>query len=293
MDNLPPPIQVTRGDSGGKPPPSDDSLVEFKVKNPFQKFFNWIISFMKRNANITIKIPLIGIFIALFGAGYTIGFNNAISKFFPDSSPLFHRAISVEGIIQRGSSGKFYLKSGDNTWTLKPVNQEINPADYMDQEVTIKGNLSSQKGVIEVAEVISTTPAPPAEPVIPAPLSNPPISSNSSNFSDLPVLYSGLQWETSQKKLLTFTSGKRRIEEQGIYFESAMINQFPQEFINYYLEDLNGKGFKETLNSINPDGITITYSKDNLFLTFGVKYKYSGSGDKKQFTGYKAFIEHN
>ena len=56
MDDLPPPIQVTRGGSNAKPP-SDDSLVEFKVKNPFQKFFDWIISFIKRTkANFELRL---------------------------------------------------------------------------------------------------------------------------------------------------------------------------------------------------------------------------------------------
>lgn len=296
MDNLPPPIQVTRGDSGGKPPSGDDSLVEFKVKNPFQKFFDWIIGFIKRNANITIKIPIIGILIALFGAGYSLGFNNAVSKFFPDSSPLLHRGISVEGVIQKGSSNKFYIKSGSNIWTLKLNSSAVNLEDYLNQHVTIKGNLTKEKSVIEVSEIISDSPNPPAVPaaVIPTPVvSNLSDSASPSTTSDLPVLYSGLQWETTQKKLLTFTSGKRRIEQEGLYFESALVNQFPQDFINYYLQELKTRGFKETLNAINPDGITVTYAKGDLFLTFGIKNKYSGSGDKKQIAGYTAFIEHN
>lgn len=291
MDNLPPPIRITRGDSSGKIPSNDDSLVEFKVKNPFQKFFDWIIGFIKRNANITIKIPIIGILLALsgfgvgLGSGYNLGFNAAISKFFPDSSPILHRAISVEGIIQKSSSGKYYLKADSNTWTLKPINPAVNLEDYLNKKVKVLGNLTKEKGVIEVSEIISS----PTSPTLP----NPPNPSNSPNSSDLPELYPDLQWETTQKRVLIFTSGKRKIEQEGVYLESAQISSFPQEFINYYIEQLKSSGFKETFNSINPEGITITYAKDDLFLTFGIKNKYSGSGDKKQLSGYSAFIEHN
>ena len=68
---------------------------------------------------------------------------------------------------------------------------------------------------------------------------------------------------------------------------------FPQEFINYYLEKLKAQGFKETLNSISPEGIAITYAKDDLFLTFGVKNIYQGKADSKKLVGYIAYLEHN
>lgn len=293
MDNkLPPPIQVTQGSSGSDSSKDDDSLVEFKVKNPFFKFFEWIKNFIKRNQNITIKIPIIGIFIALFGAGYSIGFNNAVSKFFPDSSPLLHRAISAEGIIQKGSSNKFYLKSGSNIWTLKLTVSAINLQDYLNEEVTVKGNLTKEKFVIEVSEIIplDTQKAVVSLPVPTPDLTEPPPASSSVG---LPQIYSNLDWQTTQKRTLIFTSGKRKIEQEGVYLESSQMNIFPQDFINYYIGELKNAGFKETLNSINPEGITITYAKDELFLTFGTKNVYSGSGDKKQLVGYKAYIEHN
>lgn len=93
--------------------------------------------------------------------------------------------------------------------------------------------------------------------------------------------------------MLIFTSGKRKIEQEGVYLESSQLSAFPQDFINYYIQQFKDKGFKQTLNSINPEGITITYAKDDLFLTFGTKNIYKGSEDQKQLAGYKAFIEHN
>ncbi len=174
---------------------------------------------------------------------------------------------------------------------MKPVNPDLGLSDYVNKQVTIKGNLTKEKSVIEVSEIISsdplvTAPSLPSNPSIPDPVISP-------DPSGLPGLYSGLTWETSQKKLLIFTSGKRKIEQEGIYVESVQIAVFPQDFINYYIEGLKAAGFKETLNSISPEGITITYANNGLFLTFGIKNIYKGSGDNKQLVGYKAFIEHN
>lgn len=298
MDDLPPPIKISP--NSPNPPDDkskDDPLFEAKINNPFSKFFNWIKDFIKKQSNITIKIPIVGVLIAVFSlgaglGGYKIGFNNALAKFFPDSSPVFHRAISVDGLIQKSASGKYYLKSGDNyNWILKSVSKVFNLADYVSKQVTVKGNLTKEKSVIEVAEIIPfNSPASQdlvLEPVIPQ------TSLNSPNTSELPDLYPNLQWETNRRKLLIFTSGKRKIEQEGVYLESAQVSAFPQEFINYYLEALKTEDFKETLNSINPEGITITYAKDELFLTFGIKNIYKGSGSSRQLSGYKAFIEHN
>lgn len=291
MDDLPPPIKISPNSPNLPDDHSkDDPLFEAKINNPFSKFFNWIKDFIKKQSNITIKIPIVGVLIAVFSlgaglGGYKLGFNNALAKFFPDSSPVFHRAISVDGIVQKSSSGKYYLKSGDNyIWTLKPVNSAISLGDYLNKQVTVKGNLTKEKSVIEVSEIIPFNSV-----VEPFEVAQP----NSPNTPELPDLYPGLQWETNQRKLLIFTSGKRKIEQEGIYLESASVSVFPQEFINYYIESLKAEDFKETLNSINPEGITITYAKNDLFLTFGIKNIYKGSGNAKQLTGYQAFIEHN
>lgn len=294
MDDLPPPIKLTPN-LPNSPDIPDDPLFEAKINNPFSKFFSWIKDFIKKQSNITIKIPIVGVLIAVFSlgaglGGYKLGFNNALTKFFPDSSPVFHRAISVEGIIQKSSSGKFYLKSGDSyTWLLKIVNPAVNIADYVNAQVTIKGNLTKEKSVIEVSEIISSDLSTPISLTSPIPQ----IYLNSPNPPILPDLFSGLKWDTAQKKLLIFTSGKRKIEQDGVYLESSQVSAFPQDFINYYIEGLKATGFKETLNSINPEGIMITYAKDDLFLTFGIKNIYKGSGDSKQLSGYKAFLEHN
>src|SRR3989339_1941564 len=119
MDDLPPPIKISPNSPNTPNSPNDDPLFEAKINNPFSKFFKFIKDFIKKQSNITIKIPIVGVLIAVFSlgaglGGYKLGFSNAVSKFFPDSSPILHRAISVEGIVQKSSSGKYYLKSGDS-----------------------------------------------------------------------------------------------------------------------------------------------------------------------------------
>ncbi len=285
MDNkLLPPIQITSGGGFENDKKDDEPLFEAKVNNPFSKFFKWIKNFLKTNQNITIKIPIVGILIGLsvgLTSGYKWGFNDALSKLFPNSSPILHRAISLEGTIQKSDSKKYYLKSESNLWTLKPANSTVNLSDYLSKQVAIKGNLTKEANVVEVSEIILLD------------ISVPEISVPTLSSAELPELYPVLDWQTTQKKVLIFTSGKRKIEQEGVYLESSQINSFPQDFINYYIQELKNKGFKETLNSINPDGITVTYAKDDLFFTFGTKNKYSGSVNNKQLVGYAAFIEHN
>lgn len=303
-DKLPPPIQIIQGSSSGGSKGGDDPLFEAKINNPFSKFFNWIKDFLKKQSNITIKIPVIGVIMGLsglgigMGTGYNLGFNAALAKLFPNSSPIFHRAVSLEGIIQKSASAKFYLKTEDNLWTIKPKSP-ITPAiieNSVEKQVKVLGNLTKEANAVEVSEIIpldsssqtSLTPL-----TTPTSLTGP----NPPNTSDadikLPELFSGLEWISTQKKVLVFTSGKRRMDVEGFHIESSQMSNFPQDFINYYITELKNRGFKETLNSINPEGITVTYSKDDLFLTFGVKNIYQGKADKKQLVGYIAYLEHN
>lgn len=289
-DKLPPPIQVTQGPPSGGNRGDDDPLFEAKINNPFSKFFNWIKDFLKKQSNITIKIPIIGVIMGLsglgigMGTGYNLGFNAAVSKLFPNSSPILHRAISLEGIIQKSASAQFYLKSEDNLWTLKPkppITSTILETS-INKQVKVLGNLTKEANVVEVSEIIPFEISSEAQ----SPL-------NPNTDVKLPDLFPGLQWISTQKKVLVFTSGKRRMDVEGFHIESSQITSFPQEFINYYISELKNRGFKETLNSINPEGITVTYSKDDLFLTFGVKNVYQGKADKKQLAGYIAYLEHN
>lgn len=305
MDNLssssnntssyfPPPVQITKVDKYSAK--DDPPMVDLKITNPVTYFKKWVGKFLS-NQDIDLRLKIkpfatIGLILAFATVGTT---TFSMGRYlFPNSSPILHRSITLQGKVQKSETGQYYLTLVDNSlWNLKSTNK-VNFTNVLNKQVTVKGNLTAQANVIEVSEVIPfeffTQTASTAI--------NTPQLSNVTDRSideviDLPALYSGLKWEITQKKTLIFTSGKRKIEQEGVYLESSQINSFPQEFVNYYIQQLRDRKFKETLNAIDPEGITITYAKDDLFLTFGIKNKYSGSGEKKQLTGYTAFLEHN
>lgn len=298
---LPPPVQVVHSYDvpGSSRFDHDDPLFEAKINNPFGKFFNWIKKFLKNQQNIKITIPsltFIGLGLALTGGGGIIG--AVIVYFFPHSSPVLHREVMYQGNLQRSEKGILFTLPNSDLYTLKPkTNAGINFQALQDGQALVKGNLTPENFVIEVSEIIPlNSPNSLTSPNTFAP-QNPPKADeagpNPPAAIELPELYPGLQWTSVQKKILVFTSGKRRIDVEGYHLESSPVSSFPQDFISYYIVELKNKDFKETLNSIDPDGLMVTYSKDDLFLTFGIKNIYKGSGDKKQVTGFTAFLEHN
>lgn len=296
---LPPIIEINQNTkpTDKKDPP----LFGFFLTNPVTYLKAFLSKLLKRQM-ITLRIPVLALIVIMtfvggglggFGIGFKSGINYGLGKLFPNFSPLLHRSITAQGTIQKSSKG-YFLQANDKDktmWTLNPSSSNVKLADYIDQKVQIKGKLTPTPNLIEVSEVISfeteQTPTP-----SPASLTYP-NSPNLSNPSDLPKLYSNLTWEITQSKTLLFTSGKRRIEQEGVYLESSQATDYPQDFIDYYTNQLTNLGFKQTFNSSEPNGTTITFAKEELFLTFGVKNVFSGSGDSKKIVGYKAFIEHN
>ncbi len=296
---LPPIIEINQNTqpSSKKDPP----LFGFFLTNPVTYLRAFLNKLLKRQM-ITLRIPVLALIIIMagvggglggFGIGFKSGINYGLGKLFPNFSPILHRGITAQGIIQKSSAG-YYLQANDKNktlWTLNPASKNVNLSDFEGMKVQIKGNLTPTPNLIEVSEIISfeTTPSPsPVSPTGGLTTFNP-----VPNGTGLPKLYSDIKWEKTQKKVLLFTSGKRRIEEEGIYLESEQLLSIPQAFLDYYTNQLTNSNFKETLNSQDNTGTTITYSKDDLFLTFGVKNIYSGSGDNKKLVGYKAYIEHN
>lgn len=270
-----PPIQVTHQSTHAA---SDPPLVDLKVTNPITYLKRWLTRIL-RNEGITIKIKpftVAIIILALTGGSFSIG-----SYLFPHSSPIFHRQVVYQGSLQITDKGFFLTLPNSDLYTLRPkAKSSINFQSLQDGPALVKGNLTVEKFVIDVTEIIplgTSTSSPTIQPP-------PPIPQTTSANTNLPELYPSITWETTQQKVLTFTSGKRRVELEGIYLESAKLTNYPYDFINYYLSQLQDKGFKQTLNKIDPDGITSSFEKKGIFFTFGVKNIYSG---------YKAFIEHN
>ncbi len=156
---LPPIIEVNQNTqpSSKKDPP----LFGFFLTNPVTYLKAFLSRLIKRQA-ITIKIPVLAIIVFMVGiGGFGIGFQSgttwALAKLFPNYSPLLHREITEQGIIQKSSKGYFLQSNGkDKTiWTLQSASANIKLADYVNQQVEVRGNLTSTPNLIEVSEVIS------------------------------------------------------------------------------------------------------------------------------------------
>lgn len=157
---LPPIIEVNQNTqpSSKKDPP----LFGIFMTNPVTYLRIFLDKLIKRQA-ITIKIPVLAILMAAvatgsFGAGFHWGLNQAASKFFPNYSPLLHRSITQQGIIQQSTKGEYFLKADDKKktmWSLKSISANVKLADFVNRKVQIKGNLTPTPNLIEVSEVIS------------------------------------------------------------------------------------------------------------------------------------------
>lgn len=228
-------------------------------------------------------VSLIIAFVTISGASFSVG-----RYLFPNSSPFLHREVIYQGNLTISEKGTILTLPNSEQYVLKPKsNTSFN--NLQEGLVSVKGNLTTDKFVIDVSEIIPLS----VPNSITTKEQSEVIEATEAPNIELPKLYSQVKWEITQKKTLVFTSGKRRINVEGIYLESEDLKDFPQDFINYYTQSLQSLGFKQTLDSTTPDGKTLSYEKDGLFLTFGTKNIYQGSGDKKQQVGYKVYIEHN
>ncbi len=170
---LPPIIEINQNTkpTDKKDPP----LFGFFLTNPVTYLKAFLSRLIKRQA-ITIKIPVLAIIVFMvgiggFGIGFQSGINWALFKVFPNYSPILHREITEQGVIQKSSKGYFLQTNGKNNtiWTLQSTSANIKLADYVNQSVQIKGNLTSTPNLIEVSEVISfdTKPTPlPVQPTL-------------------------------------------------------------------------------------------------------------------------------
>ena len=174
-NGLPLPIQVTQNNKYSEK--NDPPMVAVQVTNPVTYFKKWVGKFLKnQDIDIHLKIKpfatigLILAFTAVGGTSFSIG-----RYFFPNSSPIFHRAITLQGTIQRSESGQYYLSLPDNTlWTLRPKSNNINFNNALNREVLIKGNLTVEQNVVEVKEVIAFEK--------PIPIYNPPATTSAQPF---------------------------------------------------------------------------------------------------------------
>lgn len=170
---LPLPIQITENNKYSER--NDPPMVDLKVTNPVTYFKKWVTKFFKnQDIDIHLKIKpfatigLILAFTTVSGVSFNIG-----RMFFPNSSPILHRAITLQGEVQKSESGQYYLSLPDNTlWTLRPKATNINLNNVLNKQVLVKGNMTAEANVIEVKEVI-TFDEPTPNPVLYAPIQQP------------------------------------------------------------------------------------------------------------------------
>lgn len=153
--NFPLPVSFTQNNKYSER--NDPPLVAVSVTNPVTYLKLFLKRFLKNEGiDIHLKIkPLTVIACVLaLSTAFGTGFNVA-QIFFPTSSPLLHRAITLQGNIQRSGTGQYYLSLPDNSvWTLRPKNNNINLANDINRQVMVKGNMTPENNVIEVKEIL-------------------------------------------------------------------------------------------------------------------------------------------
>lgn len=165
---LPSPIEITQTNKYSEK--RDPPLVAISVTNPVT-YLKLFLNKLLKNEGIDIRLkikPLTAIFMGLglaasFGTGYGSGLHSAAGILFPRSSPILHRAVIYQGIIQKTDSGQYLLTLPDNSsWTLKPTSQiPISIlSNSVNREVLVRGNLTKEQDEVEVREVNTFTSNP-------------------------------------------------------------------------------------------------------------------------------------
>jgi len=128
---------------------------------------------------------------------------------------------------------------------------------------------------------VTPTPPPSVSPTI-SPTSSP------TTAKELPPLYSGVQWQSTKSGKLVFrTSQNELIELDGYRTESVLLKTYPQDFIDYYRQELTRMGWTETGVASGPNGESYWYNKNSKYIQFGISLVADTP------IQYSAFVEHN
>lgn len=154
--NIPSPVSFTQNTKYSEK--NDPPLVSVSVTNPVT-YLKLFLKRLLKNEGIDIHLKIKPLTVIACVSALSISFGtgfNVAQMFFPTSSPLLHRAITLQGNIQRSESGQYYLSLPDNSlWTLRPTNNNTSLSSLMSKQVMVKGNLTAEPNIIEVKEVIS------------------------------------------------------------------------------------------------------------------------------------------
>ncbi len=137
---------------------NDPPLVSVSVTNPVT-YLKLFIKRLLRNEGIDLHLkikPITAILITLAFASIFTGTGFSIAKiFFPNSSPILHREVIYQGVVQKTDSGDYYLSLPNATlYKLTLSNKtNINLGSLVNKQVLVKGNFGTEQNAINVTEV--------------------------------------------------------------------------------------------------------------------------------------------
>lgn len=131
----------------------DPPLFNLQMTNPVTYLKRWWTRVMANEGIIfSFRIrPLTAVLLILaLGAAGGTSFS-LVRVFFPTSSPIFHRGVIYQGLLQETSAGDYYLVLPDNS--LYRLNSKTNLSGLANHRVMVKGNLTKEPNVIDVKEI--------------------------------------------------------------------------------------------------------------------------------------------
>lgn len=131
-------------------------LLDIKVTNPI-KYLKALIKKILANEGIKIYVrvrPLTVFLIIIAFASVFTGTGFSIARiFFPNSSPILGREVSLTGKVEQSDSGEYYLMvDGGAAYKLYKLE---NGDRYKEKQVLVKGKLGKEANSVTVVEVLS------------------------------------------------------------------------------------------------------------------------------------------
>jgi len=114
------------------------------------------------------------------------------------------------------------------------------------------------------------------------------VSTSPTTAIELPKLYSGLQWSSTESgKFLFRTHANEVVERDGYIIKSVVLVSYPNNFLAYYEQLLDTQGWIQTDTADGPDGGWYGYEKNGYFISFGVR------AVSREPLKYQAVVQHN
>ena len=140
--------------------------------------------------------------------------------------------------------------------------------------VTVVSFLFYRASKVKPIKPLVLLPTPIAKQTVGSPSTIPTGVLNATDSADLPPLYPGIEWENAvQEKVLFHDENFNVIDLDGTSVISNPLDNYPFAFIEYYKNELEKMGWKQTSVAGAPDidGGFYEYKKSNKYFLFGVR----------------------